>query len=54
LRKAEDDSSLELDKLNQRASKEESRLRSMLEDKQILLDVLRQELECFKQEKKIA
>jgi hypothetical protein len=29
-------------------------LRFMLEDKQVLLDVLKQELECAKQEKEIA
>lgn len=54
LRKAEDDSSREVDKLNHRALKEEQRLRSLLEDKQVLIDVLRQELDCAKQEKEIA
>jgi hypothetical protein len=29
-------------------------LRSLIEDKQILIDVLRQELECAKQEKALA
>lgn len=38
----------------QRNAKEEARLRSLLDDKQILVDVLRQELEVAKQEKEIA
>jgi hypothetical protein len=41
LRKAEEDSSKELEKMAQRNAKEEARLRSLLDDKQILVDVLR-------------
>ena len=41
LRHAEEESAKELDKLNHRSIKEEGRLRSLLEDKQILIDVLR-------------
>jgi hypothetical protein len=48
LRKQEEDSSKELEKLQTRSNKEEQRLRSLLEDKQILIDVLRQEVDCAK------
>ena len=41
LRKQEEESSKDLEKLQARANKEEQRLRSLLEDKQILIDVLR-------------